>query len=79
MNSSSPKDLPLPASGTPVRPPTTSSANRTIHDFIDSMSRQRFYGTITVRFEDGVPVHVHREESLPVGKLSTGYEGVRDE
>jgi hypothetical protein len=55
------------------------SANQIIHDFINRMARQRFFGTISVRFEDGVAVHIRREESLPVGKVGAGYEGVSDE
>jgi hypothetical protein len=85
MNTPSPsKNLPAPTSGATVRrdanaPAITSSANTIIHDFINRMVRQRFYGTISVRFEDGIAVHIRREESLPVGKVGAGYEGVRDE
>ena len=43
------------------------------------MARQRFYGTIALRFEDGVAVRIRREESLPMGKVGAGYEGLQDE
>ena len=71
---SSSKTFPIRAASTPG-----GSANQIIHDFINSMARQRFFGTISVRFEDGIPVHIRREESLPVGKVGAGYEGVSDE
>jgi len=50
--------------------PTALNPNRAIRTFMDRLERQRFYGTVTVRYENGTAVHVRREESILPSKIT---------
>jgi hypothetical protein len=39
--------------------------------FLDRKERERFYGVIAVRYENGIPVHIRAEESILPHKLET--------
>lgn len=41
--------------------------NTPIHNYLDHLAKQNFFGTLSARFENGTVVHLRREESiLPV-------------
>ena len=53
--------------------------NRSIHTYLDQIEREHFYGTVTVRYENGIAVHVRREESiLPVNIMEKPYDESRN-
>jgi hypothetical protein len=45
--------------------------NRNVRALLDRAERTRFYGTITIRYENGYAVHVRREESILPSRIST--------
>jgi hypothetical protein len=50
--------------------PNTLNPNRAIRTFLDRIERQRFFGTVTVRYENGTAMHVRREESILPSKIT---------
>jgi hypothetical protein len=51
--------------------PTTLNPNRAIRILLDRLERQRFFGTVTFRYENGTAVHVRREESILPSKITS--------
>jgi len=44
--------------------PNLTPPNHSIRVLLDRAERDHFYGTIAVRYENGKPVHIRREESI---------------
>jgi hypothetical protein len=62
--------------------PSDAAVNRNVRALLDRAERAHFYGTITIRYENGYAVHVRREESIlpsriSVNGTSTGGSDVR--
>ena len=51
--------------------------NTAIPDFLESLGKSRFWGAITLKFEDGHVVHLRREENLKPNELPRGW-GIND-
>jgi hypothetical protein len=51
-------------------PNTVRPANTPIHTYLDDLSKQNFYGTLSARFENGTVVHLRREESILPANLT---------
>ena len=45
------------------------SPNANAIDYIRALSEQRFWGFLTLKYEDGTIVHVRREENLKPSEL----------
>jgi hypothetical protein len=47
-------------------------SNTSVHDFVDRLSRERFYGALTLKFEAGRLIHIRKEENLKPTELLSG-------
>ena len=45
------------------------SPNEAVLNYLSSLSQHGFWGFITVKFENGCPVHLRREENLKPNQL----------
>lgn len=45
-------------------PNPASSPNRSVREFLDRLEQERFFGIVSVRYENGKAVHIRREESI---------------
>lgn len=48
--------------------------SESVMTYLRSLTTERFWGFITVKFEDGVPVHLRKEENLKPASLSTNHQ-----
>ena len=46
------------------------SANSSAFEYLRNLANQNFWGTVTLKFEDGGIVHVRQEENLKPSDLS---------
>jgi hypothetical protein len=46
--------------------------NTSIHDFVDRLSREGFYGALTLKYESGRLIHIRKEENLKPTELLSG-------
>jgi hypothetical protein len=51
--------------------PPVPSSNRSVRAYLDRLERERFYGVLSVRYENGNAVHIRREESILPANLPT--------
>jgi hypothetical protein len=47
-----------------------STANQTALDYLTNIAEQRFWGIVTLKFENGLVVHLRQEENLKPSELS---------
>ena len=45
-------------------PRTPRDPNQSIHTLLNQIEAEHFYGTVSVRYEDGTAVHVRKEQSI---------------
>ena len=57
-------------SSSTVPVPGDAAVNRNVHGLLNRAERSHFYGTITIRYENGYAVHVRREESILPDRIS---------
>jgi hypothetical protein len=43
-----------------------------VHDFMDRLSREGFYGALTFKYEAGRVIHIRKEENLKPSELLSG-------
>jgi hypothetical protein len=46
--------------------------NTSVHDFMERLSRERFYGALTLKYEAGRLIHIRKEENLKPSELLSG-------
>jgi hypothetical protein len=46
--------------------------NGSVHDFVDRLSREGFYGALTLKYEAGRLIHIRKEENLKPTELLSG-------
>lgn len=46
--------------------------NTSVHDFVDRLTRDGFYGAVTLKYEAGRVVHIRKEENLKPTELLSG-------
>ncbi len=51
-----------------------SNSTRTVQAFLERLSSQAFFGSVTLKYERGTIVHVRKEENLKPSELSGAPE-----
>ncbi len=44
-------------------------SNTSVHNFVDRLSREGFYGALTLKYEAGRLIHIRKEENLKPTEL----------
>ena len=47
-------------------------ANSPVHDYVDRLTREGFYGALTLKYEAGRLIHIRKEENLKPTELLSG-------
>ena len=53
-------------------PRVDTDPNTSVHDFVDRLSREGFYGALTLKYEAGRLIHIRKEENLKPTELLSG-------
>lgn len=57
-----------------MNPSTTVTPDSNVADYLNRLTKSRFWGSITLKFEAGKLVHARREENIKPSELSGNPE-----
>lgn len=53
-----------------MQPDVKLRGNNSVRSYLDRLGAERFYGSITIKYENGAAVHIRREQNLKPSELS---------